>query len=233
MGKFNEYHHAYLCGYYYDELKKAYGEQGRLAFIKATQFYGEQRGGRMALRTIRDGKDLSYSSYFHYVEWKGTPGFAKIERSVTDGVMLSENFVCPWHTALKEMELTECGAVYCRHIDASLVRGFNPELKFEAETVLHTSSSCKLKFHIGKPIEAFEKGDAPIVYDMEYHCAHLFWTFAEVIKNIFEAEGNAVIHNVKRRFAEKYSQDMIEALEKYRDCNFTYLPDESIEAIDC
>ena len=69
------------------------------------------------------------------------------------------------------------------------------------------------------------------VYEM--HLALNAPLYAEVIKNIFEAEGNAVIHNVKRRFAEKYSQDMIEALEKYRDCNFTYLPDESIEAIDC
>lgn len=231
MEKFNEYHHAYLCGYFYDELKKTFGEQGKLAFIKATQFYGEQRGGRMALRAIRDGMDLSYNSYFHYVEWKATPGFARIERSVTDGVMLSENFVCPWHTALKEMGLSECGAVYCKHIDASLVRGFNPELKFEAETVLHTSNSCKLRFHIGKPIEAFEKGDTPIVYDMEYHCAHLLWTFTEVIKNIFGEKGITVADNVKERFAEKYSKEMIEALESYRNCNFTYLPDESIKAI--
>ncbi|MEZ3436291.1 MAG: L-2-amino-thiazoline-4-carboxylic acid hydrolase [Lachnospiraceae bacterium] len=232
MEKFNEYHHAYICGYLYDELKKAFGEQGKLAFIKATQFYGEQRGGRMALRAIRDGRDLSYDSYFHYVEWRATPGLAEIERTVTDGVMLSENFVCPWHTALKEMGLSECGAVYCRHIDASLVRGFNPELKFEAETILHTSNSCKLKFYIGKPIEAFEKGDAPIVYDMEYHCAHLLWTFAEVIENIFGKDGNIVVINVKERFAEKYSKEMIDALEMYRDCNFTYLPDGDIKAIE-
>lgn len=232
MSKFNEYHHGYLCGYFYDELKKKYGSQGVLAFVKATQFYGEQRGGRMALRAIRDGNDLSYSSYFHYVEWRATPGFAKIERSVNDGVMLSENFVCPWHTALKEMGLLECGAVYCKHIDASLVRGFNPELKFEAETVLHTSDSCRLKFHIGEPVKTLEKGNDPIVYDMEYHCAHFLWTFTNVIKNIFGGSGQEVVSNVKRRFSEKYSYEMVEILETYKDCDFTYLPSENITAMD-
>lgn len=53
-----------------------------------------------------------------------------------------------------------------------------------------------------------------------------------VIENIFGKDGNIVVINVKERFAEKYSKEMIDALEMYRDCNFTYLPDGDIKAIE-
>lgn len=224
MTSFNEYHHGSLCGLFYDEMKKAHGQRGVSAFIKATHFYGEQRGGRMALRAVRDGRDLSYSSYFHYVEWRATPGFATIERSTENGVMLSENFVCPWHTVLKEMGMLECGAIYCSHIDASLVRGFNPELKFEAETILHTSASCRLKFHIGDGVTRYEPTGLPVVMDMEYHCAHFLWTYTRVILSVFGQEGTSVVAMVKQRFAEKYSPEMVAALERYEGCDFSYLP---------
>ena len=227
---FNEFHHAYIPAFFYDEVKKAFGEQGIRAFIKATNLYGEQRGNRMALRALREGYDLSYNSYFLFGEWRGTPGFAKIERTFEDGVLLSENFVCPWYSAMKEVGLTECGAVYCQYIDTALVRGFNPELKFEARTVLHTSDTCKLYYHIGEPITPIPDGDYNIKLDMEYHCAHIFWTFSRVFRTVFGAKAEPVIAAVKKRFAEKASPEMLDTLLSYQDCDFTYLPDEETYA---
>ena len=74
---FNESHHGCLVGFFYDELKKAFSKRSIAAFKKAAQIYGEQRGGRMALRALRDGQDLSYNSYFHYREWPLTQDFFK------------------------------------------------------------------------------------------------------------------------------------------------------------
>ena len=222
---FNESHHGCLVGFFYDELKRAFSKRSIAAFKKAAQIYGEQRGGRMALRALRDGQDLSYNSYFHYREWPLTQDFFKIEQSVTDGVMLTETFVCPWHAAFKELGLLECGTVYCEQIDASLVRGFNPDLKFEVLTLLHTGDSCRLHFHLDVPLKKLEEAGAPVILDMEYHCAHLFWTFADVTKSIFGDKSLSVIENVIRRFSERFGQERREVLEAYQDCNFVRLPE--------
>jgi len=224
MGKFNEFHHAYITGYFYDELKKAYGDRGVNAFLRGAKIYGEQRGNRMAMRAIRDGNSLTYDSYFQYCEWKNTPEFAEIERSTENGVLLSENFKCPWHTAFREMGLGECGKVYCSIIDRTLVRGFNPELGFDLDGTLHDSPSCRLKFHVGTDRKAPKKSAYPAVQDLEYHCAHAFWTYSRTVKSIFGAEADEIIKRVKDRFAEKFSGDMVETLEKYETCDFTYLP---------
>ncbi len=225
--EFNEFHHAYLCGSYYDVFQRCCGENAVPAFIKATELYGEQRGHRMALRALRDGNELTYGAYFHYAEWQATPGFACIERTTENGVMLSENFRCPWHTMLGEMGLSECGAVYCRHIDASLVRGFNPALRFEIRSTLHTSTSCRLYFHVGTDRREVSDHEEQLVYPMEYHCAHLFWTFFYVAEAVFgKRTAEEIRREVLRRFAEHYSQAAVEVLLAYADEDFSYPPDD-------
>lgn len=224
MSKFNEFHHAYITGYFYDELKKKYGDKGVAVFCRGAKIYGEQRGNRMAMRSIRDGNDISYDAYFQYGEWRNTPEFAEIERTTENGVMLSENFKCPWHTAFCEMGMKECGIVYCNIIDRTLVRGFNPELKFDLECTLHESKTCRLKFHVGENRKQVQKGEFPTVLDLEYHCAHAFWTYSRLVTSMFGTEGDEIVEKVKQRFAEKFSPDMIDTLNNYEDCDFSFLP---------
>ena len=55
---FNEMTHAFLAARYYIRLTEQFGDRGWEAFIHGIQYYGSQRGRRMAQRAIRDGKPL-------------------------------------------------------------------------------------------------------------------------------------------------------------------------------
>ena len=48
MDGFNERVHAYIPAKYYHYLKEYFGERGKRAFLHAVQYYGAQRGRRMA-----------------------------------------------------------------------------------------------------------------------------------------------------------------------------------------
>ena len=42
---FNERTHAFIAAKYYVHLTERFGERGKAAFLHATRYYGEQRGG--------------------------------------------------------------------------------------------------------------------------------------------------------------------------------------------
>ena len=56
--EWNEFHHAWIVSEFYRLLLERKGEAGRRAFRQAAQTYGEQRGKRMAMRAIADGRPL-------------------------------------------------------------------------------------------------------------------------------------------------------------------------------
>lgn len=57
----NEHHHAWIVSDYYRLLLEQFGAAGKRAFVQAAQTYGEQRGKRMAMRAIADGRPLGPS----------------------------------------------------------------------------------------------------------------------------------------------------------------------------
>ena len=127
---FNEKTQAFVVGSYYKHLTEKNGDMGKTVFVKGTQKYSEQRGARMALRALRDGYPLDYSSYFAYGEW--TPTIKAESKLVGEnGEKRTNIFKCAWADTFKEMGLTDCGVTYCYQIDEGIVRGFNPALKFK------------------------------------------------------------------------------------------------------
>ena len=70
---FNEQTHAYISAKYYNALTNAYGENGKNTFIHATLTYGIQRGHRMAMKALRDGRPLNVEAYRDYGELLGSP----------------------------------------------------------------------------------------------------------------------------------------------------------------
>ena len=63
---------ASILARYYIRLTEQFGDRGWEAFIHGIQYYGSQRGRRMAQRAIRDGKPLTYENYCRYGEWVNT-----------------------------------------------------------------------------------------------------------------------------------------------------------------
>lgn len=220
----NERVHAYIAAKYYVHLTEEFGERGKLAFIHATQYYAGQRGRRMAQRAIRDGQSLTQASYNYYGEWVNTEeikaqGIANSSERTTEGY--SKITCCPWHVQFQEMGCQEAGAVYCRYLDAAISRGFNPELGYVVDQTLHTADCCIHRLTTGPISEGSERGKNPAgLKSFEYHCAHSFWAYHEVVEAIFQSEGEKVNRLVLEDFARDYGREMADVLWSYREVNF-------------
>lgn len=221
---FNERVHAYIAAKYYVHLTETFGERGKLAFIHATQYYAEQRGRRMAQRAIRDGQSLTQASYNYYGEWVNTEeikaqGIANRSERTAEGY--SKITCCPWHVQFQEMGCQEAGAVYCQYLDAAISRGFNPELGYVVDQTLHTADCCIHRLTTGPISEGSERGKNPAgLKSFEYHCAHSFWAYHEVVETIFQSEGEKVNRLVLEDFARDYGREMADVLWSYREVNF-------------
>ena len=221
---FTEKVHAYIAAKYYVYLTEQFGERGKAAFLHATQYYALQRGRRMAQRAIRDGRELTQETYNYYGEWVNTEevkalGCANVSRQAEDGTLHITS--CPWYTQFQEMGLPEAGAMYCRDLDSSISRGFNPFLQYRVDQTLHTADCCIHRILTGDICAGAGKGKNPeSLKSFEYHCAHSFWSYREVVLAIFQEEGQSVIDKVLTDFTRDYGTEMTEALLKYKDTNF-------------
>lgn len=224
---FNEKVHAYIAARFYVRLTEAFGERGEKAFVHGTQYQAEQRGRRMAQRAIRNGEELTYETYCRYGEWVNTEeikdmGVANASEVIDWGPDFKTHITrCPWHTQFQEMGLVEAGHVYCEHLDNSICRGFNPYLTFDVLQTLHKSDYC---IHVikdaGLTVDSDRSKRPEGVRPFEYHCAHAFWSYSEVAAAIFQAEGQQVAAKVLADFTGDHSQEMADALMKYKDVNF-------------
>ena len=83
----NEHHHAWIVSDYYRLLLEQFGAAGKRAFVQAAQTYGEQRGKRMAMRAIADGRPLGLLEYFAYGEYPSTDAFFEVDMWGETGVV--------------------------------------------------------------------------------------------------------------------------------------------------
>jgi hypothetical protein len=224
---FNEKTHAFIAAKFYVHLTEHFGERGKAAFTHAVRYYAEQRGRRMAQRAIRDGQPLNYETYCRYGEWKNTKDVEElgcsnqvtVESYGPDYVMQIHR--CPWHTQFKEMGLKDAGLAYCSVLDASICRGFNPNMVYEVPQTLHDHDYCiqiirDSGFEDGQAVEKRPEGIRPF----EYHCGHSYWSFSEVSAAIFGAEGETVNLEVMEDFKNEYGEEMAGILAGYRNTNF-------------
>lgn len=224
---FNEKVHAYIAAKYYVYLTESFGERGRKAFLHATQYYAGQRGRRMAQRAIRDGQELTQSTYNYYGEWVNTEeikaeGCANCMIAQPDGTLKITQ--CPWFTQFKEMGLSKAGALYCQDLDSAISRGFNPELGYSVEQTLFDGGYCLHRLVAGCVAEGAQRGKNPkSLKPFEYHCAHSYWAYNEVTASIFQTEGERVNESVLQDFEKDYGKEMTEKLKSYCDTNFNVI----------
>ena len=227
---FNEKVHAYIAAKYYVHLTERFGERGKAAFLHATRYYAEQRGRRMAQRAIRDGQPLTYETYCRYGEWVSTEEIR--EAGAANSMTVAEVspdyvmhiHVCPWHEQFKEMGLAEAGVLYCSDLDASICRGFNPEISYRTLQTLHDHDYCiqvvaDAGLSEGQTIAKNPAG----LKSFEYHCAHSYWSYREVAVSVFGAEGKELSDKVLRDFEADHGREMADILKSYEGTNFNVI----------
>lgn len=234
MKNFTERHHAFISAMFYKLLIEKFNERGEKAFILATQRYAEQRGSRMAQRAIRDGKELDFKTYMEYGEWSFTKetlneikslGIEKQMEVISYSPHYEYNvYACPWSMQYKEMGLLEGACVYCSHLDNSIARGFNPYLDFKTTQTIHKTTHCNFilkEAEINKD-DKLEK-DEKNMKSFEYHCAHIYKTFSEIVTSIFGSQGETIALQVLESFEKEYGKDMSQALLNYKNVDFNLI----------
>jgi len=193
-------HHALLFGWISKAVHDRVGaEKAEEVIRKAVRRYGEERGGRMALRAEANGHKLSMVNYLAYGEWQ--PGHVH---------------KCPWHEAWAENDLLPYGRLYCQEVDEALVRGFNPDLEIEVNgTKSEGEKHCEFVFHdanlgfINTLLLGYRRAIKPAgnaVMPWDYHLGHLFKTVGEVLSEELGELGveamDAALEDFKESFGE-------------------------------
>lgn len=217
-----EQHHAGILTAYYLELKSLAGTDGMAIFRKAEQFYGERRGRRMALRALRDGRLLNYAAYFTYGELLSTENLTDACFTAEQGRVDEQVSRCPWAEEFRRLGCWECGAFYCKEIDASVIRGFNPELYYTLLGNIYDKGYCRFCYRDDSICPDLFSEVVPSVNkrDFRYHCADVYQAFSHIVKMVVPAEWEKMIHNVHSYLAEIYGAEFIRELDLIKNIDF-------------
>ena len=219
---------AFFADRYYTYLKKAFGEQGRNAFLQGFHHYATQRGRRMAQRVIRDGLPLTYESYCQYPEvvasedMKPNDPPGRSEKIAHDTDFISHVYACPVHAKFAQMGTDEeISVLYCSLIDIYQCEGYNPEIKYHVDQTLNTADYCIHRIENAcldpqKPLPRHTEDSPPF----PYICANFFYSVRESIVSIFGDKGAEIAEAVRQDFIAEYGQADWDEIETYKDQNF-------------
>lgn len=175
--------HAVMYGLLVKNAIEFFGKKGEETSVKGTILYAKERGLRMAMRAIVDGKSLTPNNYLVYGEWADYKNASKTEIKSVMPKFRTDVLKCGWCEAWKKYNLLEYGKIYCTWIDKNLVKGFNPENDLEIDSILSHGDPC-CSFHwVGVEFEnmdALKKNNEKkiavadyTIKDFLYHTAHI------------------------------------------------------------
>ncbi len=133
-----------------EEVISEFGERGKEVIEKSVQKYGEERGKRIAELVKSLGKELTLKNFFIYGDLDGK-NTLKYKPKVVDGNFEIVGRKCVFCTGCKEWDKLEYGKLYCKHIDTSILKGYNPKLKIEVPSMqTHGDKRCILRYIINE-----------------------------------------------------------------------------------
>ena len=222
-------HHANLFALIYKAAVDFYGEKGAAAADEGTKLYGQQRGSRMAQRAVKDGAPLTMESYLLYGEWADKNGHSKSYVSATQPVYCTNSTVCGWCEAWKSAGLLEYGKNYCTYVDKNLVKGFNPQLKLDINSVLSQGGeTCAFQWNgfaltdpDGYNAKKAALGDRTIK-DFLYHTGHLLSAMKQAIAvELGNERAERIASKAMVDYADLYGADFAQAVLEESTQDFT------------
>jgi hypothetical protein len=237
---FTPAHHGLLMAWISRQVCQRVGPlKGEALIRKAIRRYGEERGGRMALRALADKKELTILTFMIYGEWSAAPGEVeqKLEQNNHNNMRLLVER-CPWQVAWLENDLLDFGRIYCQEIDLALLRGFNPDLHLDVvKTQPNDRQPCDFIFHgsplsvansialtVGKKMNPGKRAILP----WEYHVGHLYKSFSDVLTAELGLVGREAAEAALVEFADRFGERAAQVVRFYLQTDFTCLPEPTI-----
>ena len=225
-------HHAMLFAFLAKETIDTFGEEGKKAVTAGVNHYGEQRGHRMALRTLADGDELNVENYLVYGEWEAFPGQMDLRFPAYEPEVRMQNYRCPWHTEWSKRGLLEYGHYYCKDVDAALARGYNGmDLELMANRT-QGDECCDFVFKDcavpADRMEAFAAKRAKIggkaKMPWPYHVGHLYSAMRAAIVDAFGEAGEQVVARALDDYCQEYGEAARDLVLEYADLDYDAMP---------
>jgi len=227
-GQLTEKHHAMLFALMAREVIQRFGvENGQTTVRRIVRRYGEQRGYRMALRALRDGRPLTMQTFLVYKEWSSMSGEG-VSRSFEESENVHSVVInCPWNNTWLEADLLPYGSLYCMEVDQALVRGFNPSLVIEVKSTLSNNEDrCEFIYHHAVALNP-EDNIHPIldpIMPWDYHCGHLYFICLEELTEKFGEAGVQAARDALDAFCYCFGNELVERIISYQGQRFDRLP---------
>lgn len=223
VSEFGPRQHAVMFGLLAKGICDNFGEDADALLWEAVETYGMERGKRMARRCLANGDPLDMASYVAYGEWSFSGGFIKTHPDPDCAYLNYHVLSCPWCTAWKEAGLEDYGIYYCRCVDKSILKGFNPALKLSMPTWLshpnheycdfHWESAANNQERVDRIKAISERLGGTQVRDFQYHTAHEYASILRCAYRKNPQKAARVEAFARKAFCEKCShQELLRVL---------------------
>ncbi|MDR1241607.1 MAG: L-2-amino-thiazoline-4-carboxylic acid hydrolase [Deltaproteobacteria bacterium] len=204
--------HALLFAALAKHILESTDEKQGLAIVRqGVTEYGLERGLRYAGRCLANGDELNVANYMAYSELVEPKGWNKsLTRALAPYKF--DTVACGWAATWKKYGMLEYGKHYCTWIDASLVRGFNPEIELEVNPIMSHGHDCcsftwkNFSFATQEEADKVAKRRRELLpgvgRDFLYHCAHLFSTMCRAV---YFASGAGVGRKITSDSLDEYA----------------------------
>lgn len=229
---FSPIEHAALFGILAQKILLAFGEdRGDALLLDGVLRYGEERGGRMRQRALKNGDPDDMISFFAYGEWRDPLSLPTVEEEQFPD-RLSRVVRCRWQDSWKKYGLSPFGKYYCRCIDRAVLHGFNPQLRLKVLSCLSQGSdSCLFCWKdagldpagLLRLEEMKQRLGDSCVKDWLYHTAHLYRVLADTVLAEDPKKGEIVLSRAQSQFGRTFSVGHLEQVLACSRQDFTVI----------
>jgi hypothetical protein len=126
-------------------IKKLGPEEGETLIKEAVEYFGKERGKRIAQKVTSLGKPLSFKNWLIYTDIDGSN--FQVEPTIEDDDLVAQVTECSFHKAAKLWGLEEYSNLYCKYADYAILEGYNPDVKLKLEQRYKTGGDhCLFKY---------------------------------------------------------------------------------------
>ncbi len=121
-------------------------EEGAALLREAVDYFGEQRGRRIAERVKAEGRPLTFKNWLIHTDIDTNANFQNVP-DIDGGDLVARVSDCTFFNAAEEWGLGEYARIYCEHADFAILRGYNPDIKLVLGTRQETGSGeCVFRY---------------------------------------------------------------------------------------
>ena len=215
------HHHALLFAYLAREACLRFAAEGEAAVLEGVRRYGEGRGRRTAETACSHGyeNDLVGLMLFGELDFAATGNVSHIEQETPYAVMVASR--CGWRNAWQAEGVLEYGRLYCREIDAAVMRGFDPAFRFAVGgTMSDGEAVCRFLYYDGRlgpdEHERLRRGRELLgganLRPFAFHAGELLSVMAGVMQERFDEAGYEAVEAAMRAFAVRFGDEAAAAV---------------------